>query len=561
MQTYRIQSFLLIVMLLALSGCVPTEQTTSEGQPQPAASANQPAQVAQTAPTPTSQQPASDTSPNQAASTAADLSQQSVIAAIENTLQNIHDRVGPSVVNIRVVQRQTRSTQPDPGIPDFPFALPEQPEQPEEFFAEGQGSGFVWDTQGHIVTNNHVVQDADRISVTFADGTVAEAELIGTDRDSDLAVVQVNLPPEQLRPIEVVSSETVHVGELIAVLGNPFGLENTLTVGFISALGRSLPVQMEGAGPTYSIPDVIQTDAAVNPGNSGGAMVNDQGQLIGVPSAIRSPVRASVGVGFAIPSTIVQKVVPSLIERGTYSHPWLGISGQSFTPEIARAMGLDPGQQGALVIDVTEGGPADEAGLRGSDRQVTIDGIPMRVGGDVITQFNDRPVNGFDDLIAYLARYTTVGDQVTLTILRDGQPRTITVPLEARPEEGMQQPQASRSDTQAWLGIQGTTIIPEIAQAMNYALDQTGVLVSQVEAGSPADEAGLRGSFKNVVIQGERLLIGGDIITAINGQPVADIEALRTFMMQANPGDTITLTILRGDEEITAEVTLAERPE
>jgi S1-C subfamily serine protease len=410
------------------------------------------------------------------------------------------------------------------------------------------------------VTNNHVVQDADRISVTFADGTVAEAELVGTDRDSDLAVVRVDLPAEQLRPIQVSSSESVQVGELVVVLGNPFGLENTLTVGFVSALGRSLPVQMEGTGPTYSIPDVIQTDAAINPGNSGGAMVNDQGQLIGVPSAIQSPVRASVGVGFAIPSTIVQKVVPSLIETGSYAHAWLGISGQSLTPDIARAMGLDPNQRGALVIDVTEGGPADQAGLRGSDRQVTIEGLDMRVGGDVITQFNERPVNGFDDLIAYLARYTTVGDQVTLTVLRSGEPQTIPVTLQARPSEGRQQPLASRPDTQAWLGIQGITMVPEIAEEMRYPADQSGVLVAQVESGSPADEAGLRGSFKNVIIQGERVLIGGDVITAINNQPVPDVEALRSFMQQASSGDTVTLTVLRNGQQTTIDVTLTERP-
>jgi S1-C subfamily serine protease len=409
------------------------------------------------------------------------------------------------------------------------------------------------------VTNDHVVAEADRISVTFADGTIADAELVGTDRDSDLAVVQVDLAADQLRPIEVASSDGVEVGDLVVALGNPFGLENTMTVGFVSALGRSLPVQASGMGPTYSIPDVIQTDASINPGNSGGAMVNNQGQLVGVPSAIRSPVRASVGVGFAIPSAIVQKVVPALIETGTYTHPWLGISGLPLTPDIARAMNLEPDQRGALVVTVVDGSPADEAGLRGSDREVTIQGQTVRVGGDVITQFNNRPVNEFTDLIAYLERYTEVGDEVDLTILRDGAPQTVTVTLQGRPSQETRQ--ASRADAQApWLGIIGITLEPEIAERMDYPTDQDGVLVVRVEAGSPADEAGLRGSFRSATIEGQSVLIGGDIITAFSGEPVSDVEALRSALQQASTGETVTLTILRDGEEQEIEATLVERP-
>jgi S1-C subfamily serine protease len=312
-------------------------------------------------------------------------------------------------------------------------------------------------------------------------------------------------------------------------------------------------------GPTYSIPDVIQTDASINPGNSGGAMVNNQGQLIGVPSAIRSPVRASVGVGFAIPSTIVQKVVPSLIETGTYTHPWLGISGLTLTPDLARAMNLEPDQRGALVVTVSEGSPADQAGLRGSDREVTIQGQTVRVGGDVITQFNERPVTEFSDLIAYLERYTEVGDEVELTILRGGETQTVTATLQGRPAQGNQQ--ASRTDSQAaWLGIIGITLVPDIAERMEYPPDQEGVLVVRVEAGSPADEAGLRGSFRSVTIEGQPVLIGGDIITALDGQSVPDIEALRSALQQISAGETVTLTILRDGEAQELEVTLAERP-
>lgn len=558
MHAHHIRPFMLIAMVLTLVGCAASSPPVPEEQAQPAAAEETAGQDI-----PASTDTVTDTSTvtNTATSTAtASLSQSSILMELETRLHGIYERVSPSVVNIRVVQQRERP--PQTNIPGMPFELPEQQpreQQPDEFFAQGQGSGFVWDSEGHIVTNDHVVAEADRISVTFADGTIADAELVGTDRDSDLAVVQVDLEADQLRPIEVAGSDGVEVGDLVVALGNPFGLENTMTVGFVSALGRSLPVQASGMGPTYSIPDVIQTDASINPGNSGGAMVNHQGQLVGVPSAIRSPVRASVGVGFAIPSAIVQKVVPALIETGTYTHPWLGISGLPLTPDIARAMNLEPDQRGALVVTVVDGSPADEAGLRGSDREVTIQGQTVRVGGDVITQFNNRPVNEFTDLIAYLERYTEVGDEVDLTILRDGAPQTVTVTLQGRPSQETRQ--ASRADAQApWLGIIGITLVPEIAERMDYPTDQDGVLVVRVEAGSPADEAGLRGSFRSATIEGQPVLIGGDIIIAFNGEPVSDVEALRSALQQASTGETVTLTILRDGEEQEIEATLVERP-
>jgi S1-C subfamily serine protease len=491
------------------------------------------------------------------------LAQSDVIVALQETLQHIYDHVSPSVVNIRVLQRHSTSMTPE--IPNFPFPEESPDMQPPDgdFFSEGLGSGFVWDTEGHIVTNNHVVQDADRITITFADGRIEEAELVGSDRDSDLAVVKVEVSADRLQPIEVVDSNGLKVGQLVVAVGNPFGLEGTMTVGFVSALGRTLPVQMDTPGPAYSIPDIIQTDASINPGNSGGAMVDDRGRLIGVPSAIRSPVRASAGVGFAIPSTIVQQVVPVLIEQGYYEHPWVGVSGRSLNPDFAREMGLDPDQRGALIMEVMNGSPADKAGLQGSDREVTIDGVDVLVGGDVIVGFDGRPVQEFDDLIAYLARYTNVGQTVTLTILRDGEEMDIDLTLEPRPDEVAQEEplQPDMTDNNAWLGIQGRTLTSGIAEEMELDADQQGVLVSQVESDSPADEAGLRGSFKNAVIDGEQVRIGGDVITAINGEEIQRIEDLIRFVRQASPGDEITLTILRNGEEMELDVTLDEQPE
>jgi S1-C subfamily serine protease len=335
-----------------------------------------------------------------------------------------------------------------------------------------------------------------------------------------------------------------------------------MTVGFVSALGRLLPVAPEeSGGPGYSIPDVIQTDAPINPGNSGGVLVDDQGQVIGVTSAIISPVRASAGIGFAIPSAIVQKVVPTLMETGQYDHPWLGVSGTSLKPDLAEAMGLSADQRGALVIDVVPDGPADEAGLRGSDRQVKIDGQEVRAGGDLIVAIDGQPVKEFDDVIAHLARATEVGQEVTLSVLRDGAQETIQVTLAARPNSTQAQGRAERDAAGgAWLGIHGRTLTAEVAQAMDLPENQPGVLVEQVEAGSPADEAGLRGSYKPAIVDGENLLIGGDVITALDDKPVNQMEDLQKLVRQAEPGQEVTLTLLHDGEELEVPVTLTERP-
>ena len=295
----------------------------------------------------------------------------------------------------------------------------------------------MWDRKGHIVTNNHVVEDAERIRVTFSEWTVADATLVGANADSDLAVIQVDVPAEQLLPVRLADSGQVAVGQLVVAIGNLYGLESTMTVGIVSALRRALPVESESllGGPTYWIPDMIQTDAPINPGNSGGVLASDRGEVIGVTTAIISPVQASAGIGFAVPAAIVEKVVPALIESGSYSYPWVGISGTSLHPELAQAIGLEAEQRGALVQEVVSGGPAEGAGLRGSSRVVRIDGMEARVGGGVIVAFDGQPVKEFEDLVAYLVRSTEVGQEIELTILRDGRERAVTVTLGARPGE------------------------------------------------------------------------------------------------------------------------------
>ena len=480
---------------------------------------------------------------------------------IETILEQIYTQVSPSVVNIRVVQKQEVMFPTLPEIPGFPgFSFP-FPRGPQEYYSKGLGSGFVWDKEGHIVTNNHVVSGADRISVTFHDGTTVPGEVVGTDADSDLAVIRVDVPPEQLRPVELADSTKLRVGQLAVAIGNPYGLEGTMTVGFVSALGRLLPTDSESDSSSYSIPDVIQTDAPINPGNSGGVLADRNGRVIGVTSAIISSSGANAGIGFAVPSAIVKKVVPSLIEDGYYEHPWLGISGISLSPELAEAMNLEPTQRGALVVDVIPGSPADEAGLKGSDRQVTIDGEEVRVGGDVITAIDGQPVKDFGDLVTYLARATEVGQTVTLTVLRQEKSTEVKVTLAARPGQKGQSEPAEQQTSRAWLGILGLTLTSEIAEAMGVPSDQEGVLVEQVYSGSPADKAGVRGSYKPVEVEGRQILVGGDIIVTVEGKQVGSVKDLQLRLHEFKPGQKVSLGMLRNREHVEIEVTLGERPE
>jgi S1-C subfamily serine protease len=349
-------------------------------------------------------------------------------AEIETTLENIYARVNPSVVNIDVVQRLDTTLPPFPDIPGFPFPGPQ--DQPQ--YTRGLGSGFIWDSAGDIVTNNHVVENAANITITFHDGTIVTAKIVGADPDSDLAVVKVDLPSGQLKPVQMGDSAQLKVGQLAIAIGNPFGLEGTMTVGIVSALGRQLPANRNSLGLTYNISDIIQTDASVNPGNSGGVLLDSAGRVIGVPSDIASMSGSSSGVGFAIPSAIVQQVVPALIKSGRYEHPYLGVTFVSMFPDIAASMGLSPGQRGALVVEVTAGAPADKAGLKAGQNEVTISGQTLSLGGDLVVAYNGKTVKSSDDLVTFLAR-DSVGQTVTFSVLRDGKTIQVPVTIGARP--------------------------------------------------------------------------------------------------------------------------------
>ncbi len=349
---------------------------------------------------------------------------------IEATLEHIYTQVNPSVVNISVLQKQEAMLPTLPEIPGFPFSGPQGPQQQ---YSQALGSVFVWDNAGHIVTNNHVVANADNISITFYDGTIVPGKVVGTDPDSDLAVVKVDMPTDQLKPVQMADSTQLKVGQLAIAIGNPFGLQGTMTVGFVSGLGRLLSANENAVGPNYSIPDIIQTDAAINPGNSGGVLLDDTGKVIGVTSSIATTSGTSAGVGFAIPSAIVQQVVPALIKTGHYDHPYFGIAVASLDPDLAGAMNLPTKQRGALVQTVTAGSPADKAGLQASQKQVTINGQQVLVGGDVIIAYNGQVVKSSDDLVTFLARLGSVGQTVSLTVLRGGKQIEMQVTLGVRP--------------------------------------------------------------------------------------------------------------------------------
>lgn len=473
------------------------------------------------------------------------------VAAVEGTLRDIYDEVNPSVVSIQVSTSAISSgnpLNPNEQIPQVRSAL---------------GSGFVWDKEGHIVTNNHVVDNATRIEVVFDDGTTFDATMVGADSDSDLAVIKIDADPSVLVPVNIADSDTVQVGDMAIAIGNPYGLGGTMTVGIISALGRSLQADLTSLTSSYTIPDIIQTDAAINPGNSGGVLLNASGQVIGVTSAIESPVQANVGIGFVIPSDIVTNVVPELINNGSYQHSYLGISGGTLIPDIAEAMNLDRNQRGILVATVTAGGPSDQAGIQASNETFNYQGFDVTIGGDVITAIDNVATPTFDDLVSYLASSTKPGQKVVLDIIRDGKTQQISVTLGARPTETVdntQPPTSAFVSGQAYLGITGGSLVPEVADAMGLESNQEGVLIVDVATDSPADKAGLRSSEESFTLNGQEMKIGGDVITRINQTNINGIQSLREELAKYEPGDEVTLSILRNGEKMEIIVTLEKRP-
>jgi S1-C subfamily serine protease len=299
------------------------------------------------------------------------------------------------------------------------------------------GSGFIFDRNRHVITNYHVASGSKNIDVTFMDGNTYHANLVGSDPFTDLAVLYVqDVPKDTLFPLTLGNSVALDVGERIAAIGNPFGLSGSMTAGIISGLGRLLP-STGSLGSRFSIPSIIQIDAPINPGNSGGPLLDMRGEVIGINSAIFSSTGEFSGIGFAIPSNTISKVVPSLITKGSFSHPWIGLSGTNMTPEIANAIGLKE-SRGFLVVDTVSGSPADKGGVHGGNKVVTINGMQIALGGDVIEKIDDKVVRKIDDILAYIESMKSVGETVSLSVLRDGKIQKLNLSLAARP--GFQEP-------------------------------------------------------------------------------------------------------------------------
>ena len=298
---------------------------------------------------------------------------------------------------------------------------------------EGTGSGFVYDTEGHIVTNYHVIENAQELLVTLVNGQMYEAQVVGSDPSNDLAVLQIDAGEDLPEPLALGDSDNLRVGQFVVAIGNPYGLEQTLTTGVVSALGRVI----EGAEDNSFISEAIQTDAAINPGNSGGPLLDLQGRVIGVNSQIISPSGASSGIGFAVSSNTVQRVVPELIAQGYYAHPWLGadmLSLSASTVQILREAGVEvPVDSGLLVLDATTGGPADKAGIQGGSQWVRLGRYQLQVGGDIIMAIDGQPTPDLEALTVYLEAKTRIGETVSLTVRRGDQELTVPVTLDEQP--------------------------------------------------------------------------------------------------------------------------------
>ncbi len=436
----RIGLLTLLLFLLPLVGC---------GRQNGGDAANEQETVVTTANT--TNQTNANTASNANAAQAVALQQTGADTPSQQLLAQLYDQILPSVVDIQVT---ATTEQADTGL--FPFLGGQQ--QPRQ--VRGEGTGWVYDDQGHIVTNNHVVENATEITVNFSDGSWATGEVVATDPQADLAVVRVTPPAAlTLRPLPVADGGALTAGAWVLAFGTPFGLEGTMTLGIVSALGRGFPVGAQAGQATYTLPDVVQTDAAINPGNSGGPLLNLNGQVVGVNFAINSTSGTNSGVGFAIPTSVVQRIVPALIQNGAYAYPYLGISGGSITPQLAAAQNVPANVFGVWVGDLVENGPAAAAGLQ---------------EGDIIITIGDQPVRSFDALVSYLFNNTTPGQEVTLTFLRGGNQQTATATIQERPAE---QPIASSGQSDATLSIGQAT---EIARQTVL----NGGLMANVESSS-----------------------------------------------------------------------------
>jgi putative serine protease PepD len=321
----------------------------------------------------------------------------------------VYEKVADGVVNITSTAVQM----------DFFFNV---------FPSQGSGSGAVIDTKGHILTNHHVAANAQKLEVTLADESKWPAKLVGEDPDNDLAVIKIDAPKEKLKVIPMGDSKNLKIGQKVLAIGNPFGLQRTLTTGIISSLGRTIRSEVGNL-----IEDVIQTDAAINPGNSGGPLLNSDGEIIGINNAIISPSGGNVGIGFAIPINTAKQVIPELLSKGYVTYPYIGATIQSLIPEMAKFLKLKI-ERGAMIAEVVKGGPADKAGLKGGNQQVQVGNMVVMVGGDIVVKADQKEVKTNDELIHYI-REKKPGDTILLKVFRKDGYADVKVILGERPRK------------------------------------------------------------------------------------------------------------------------------
>ena len=429
----------------------------------------------------------------------------------------IADRVGPAVANISTtsqseapqMQQQQQNPMERGGNPhEFwePFERFFGPMPKRPFRERSLGSGFIINRDGFILTNNHVVENAEKIVVKLSDDKEYEAKIVGRDPKTDIAVIKID-GAKDLKPVPLGDSDALRVGEWVMAIGNPFGLEHTVTAGIVSAKGRYI-----GQG---SYDQFIQTDVAINPGNSGGPLLNLRGEVVGINSAIFSRSGGNIGIGFAIPINLAKELLPELEEKGKVTRGWLGVMIQKVTPEIAESLGLDQAR-GALVADVMKEGPAKEAGIE---------------VGDVIVEFDGHSVKDSTELPLLVAR-TGVGKSVEVKVLRNGKAHDMTVRIaELKDEAG----EVAKEETESQLGLAVQPLTPEITESLGLDEGTQGVVVSGVEPGSPAEEAGLQ---------------RGDVILEVNREQVKDMRAYRKAMGGLTKDKSVLFLVRRGNNTI-----------
>ncbi|MCX5908613.1 MAG: DegQ family serine endoprotease [Deltaproteobacteria bacterium] len=421
-------------------------------------------------------------------------------------------KVRPGVVNIQVVKKVKNVGMEFPNFPGNPFGDFFGPfsegNPPGIHKQQGVGSGFVMSRDGYILTNNHVIEGADQIKVKFADGKEYDGKVVGRDPKTDLAVVKVDGATD-LHPLALGNSDELKVGSWVVAVGSPFGLEQTVTAGIVSAKGRVI-----GSGPYDNF---IQTDASINPGNSGGPLINMKGEVIGINTAI---IASGQGIGFAIPINMAKEVVPQLEAKGHVTRGWLGVSIQEMTPDLAKSLGLKE-KKGALVAEVVKGSPAEKAGIE---------------RGDVIVEFNGKEIGDSTELPRIVAA-TPVGKTVAVKLSRDGKVRDRPVKLGEMEEKGVEVSKAPSSHKSMGISVQNVT--PEIAGALGLK-KETGVVVTRVEPGSPAADAGIQ---------------RGDVVQEVNRKPVKDVEDFNQKLEKAKGQASVLLFIQRGQRNLFAAVT------